>query len=165
MDDILIIMLVAVIGMVFFLFMAILGRGEIKLRFIKMMGGFKGRILAKEIRKDGKVYTHRPKIKNNRITLGNRTYDYNIKHTAINKFDLREGYFSEVAGKQINPFDIKTTDVGLSSDTISEMLILATAIAMMPKPSMLNMKNIPWIMLIIGIIIVVAIVSGGGIKI
>lgn len=145
---------------ILFLVLALLGRGEMKIRFMKMMGGFRGRIVAKEVRKDGKVYTYRPRIMNNKIKLNNRTYDYNIKHTVMNKYDLREGYFSEITGKQINPYYFKAEDYKLSSDTISEMLVMATAMAMIPKP-LLSLKNIPFLMIIIGIIVAIVIVSGG----
>lgn len=139
---------------VFLMFLVIMGKNEIKLKLSKMMGGFRGRIVAKELRKDGKVYTYRAKIKNQQVKLEDRTYDYNIKNTAINNNDLREAYFSEVAGRQINPYarkDINEKGDTLSPDTISEMLQMATLVAFMPKPGIFNMKSLP----IMGIIILI----------
>lgn len=143
----------------FLLVLVILGRSEIKIRFMKSMGRLNGRIIAVEMRKDGKKHVYMPKIQDNRIKLGTRTYDYHIKQTVVNKYNLREGYFSEVSGKQINPWEYKST-TSLSSDQISDMLIFATMLGTMPKPGLFSFKNIPYVFILVIVVVIIAMLTG-----
>ena len=145
---------------IFFIITTIMGKEEIGIKLKKKFGLMRGRIIAKEIGKDGKIYTFTPKIQNNKVKCKRRSYSYNIKHTVVNKFDMREAIFSEITGKQLNPYKLETQGTKLSADDISDMLIMATAMAMIPKP-LFSMKNIPWLMLVIGIGIIVFILTGG----
>lgn len=154
------------VGMVFLAFMVLMGKTEIKIRFKKMFGLMKNRIVAKEIGKDGKIYTYTPKIENNKIVLKGhghkkeRSYNYDIKNTVVNDYNIREAIFSEITAKQLNPYKFDSQGIKISADEISDMLIMAAAMAMMPKP-MFSMKNVPWLLLLAGIGIIAFVLTGG----
>jgi hypothetical protein len=119
-----------------------------------MLGLMKNHIVAKEFGKDGYMHTYIPKIENRRVKLGSKkSYSYDIKKTFLNELGLREGYFSQISGEQVNPVDIKVRGASLTPDEISDMLTMATVIAQMPKKPLSTM-TFPWIILlaIIGII-------------
>jgi hypothetical protein len=156
--DLFMIIFVNIIVTIIFVFFTFLGKNEIKIKLFKMIGRFKGRIIAKEIRKDGVIYTFMPKIQNNKVKLGKRTYNYNIKKTCINRFNIREAYFSEILGSQLNPYEEQQSGY-ISPEDVTDMLEMATAMGMLPKP-MFDLKNIPWLMIIIGLIVIVALASG-----
>jgi hypothetical protein len=142
------------------LFLVIMGKGEIRFRLMKLIGMMKGKIIANELKKDGKVYRSSSKIDGSEIKIGKENrYDYDIKQTAVNNMDLREGYFSEITGKQLpifsegNPHNVDPRDA-------SRKYMMATAMAMMPKPSPFSSRNIPWLILIIGLVVVVLALTG-----
>lgn len=154
-------LIVGTIGLcIVLLFLVIMGKGEIRFRLMKLIGMMKGKIIANELKKDGKVYRSSSKIDGNEIKIGKENrYDYDIKQTAVNNMDLREGYFSEITGKQFpifsegNPHNVDPRDA-------SRKYMMATAMAMMPKPSPFSSKNIPWLILIIGLVVVVLALTG-----
>lgn len=132
-----------------------------KIKFRKMLGLMKNRIIAKEFGKDGYMHTFAPKIENRRVKLGRKkSYSYDIKKTFLNEYGLREGYFSQISGEQVNPIDIKVRGASLTPDEISDMLIMATVIAQMPKKP-LSSTSFPWIILLAIVGIVIFFMSGG----
>ena len=151
-------LMVVFVGFAFFFLLTILGKADIKINLMKRMGRLKGHIIAKELRKDGRVYSRPIKLKNNQVTIDNRLYDYDINKTVINGYELREGYFSELTGRQFDPYRVERGG-GLTNDQLSDMLIMATSLAMMPKQPM-PMKNIGFVLLVAGGILVVAILGG-----
>jgi len=152
-------MLLGLSGMVIvLLFLVIMGKGEIRFRLMKLIGMMKGKIVANELKKDGKVYRSSAKIDGSEIKLGKENrYDYEIKQTAVNNMDLREGYFSEITGKQLPIFELAGNPHNIDPRDASRKYMMATAMAMMPKPSPFSSKNIPW--LIIAIIALVAVLA------
>ncbi len=143
--------------LVMFLF---LGKTEIKIRLLKKLGRMKGCIIAKELRKDGRIYTTPVKLEGSKVKLGKRTYEYDINMTSVNEYEMREAYFSEITSKQFDPYRLEHQG-SLSSDQISDLLIMSTSIAMIPKPAFsLPMPKLTGGIVIIAIVVMVLLASG-----
>lgn len=158
------IILTLVMTTIVFFMTTMMGKNELKLRIAKKMGRFKGCIVANEIRKDGKLYKSRAKIRDNMVQLGGkegRNYPYDIKNTVVNNMDLREGTFSEVTGSQINPFE---TGKGrfMSGEQISKLIIDASKIGTPQGSTLLSKQSLPIIAIGIIAIIIVAMLTGAG---
>lgn len=149
---------VMMVAVAFMVMMILMGRIEIGIRMKKKFGMLKGYIISKELKKDGKIYTKTVKIDGNTVKIGDNTYDYDINMTVVNEYDMREGYFSEITGKQFNPFKTPLSQ-GLTPDQQSDMLILATALGQIPKPFNLPFKA-NWLIIIGGILLAVFLLFG-----